>query len=48
MESNKILKDYGFNVSFHTFDGGHIINPESLTYALDRINQKIKPLKSAL
>ena len=34
IKSTQILQDYGYDVIFHSFPGGHQINPESLQRVL--------------
>ncbi|NHZ87333.1 MAG: hypothetical protein GWP19_15930 [Planctomycetia bacterium] len=38
VKSKEILTRYGYDVTFHSFDGGHTIDPESLKRALEWIN----------
>ena len=40
LKSKEILRSYGYDVSFHSFEGGHIIDPEILRQALEWINTK--------
>jgi len=40
VKSKDILSSYGYDVSFHSFDGGHTIDPEILKQALDWINKE--------
>ncbi len=39
VKSKDILSSYGYDVSFHSFDGGHTIDPEILKQALEWINK---------
>ncbi len=41
LKSKKILVDYGYNVTFQSFDGGHTINPENLSL----VSEWIKNIK---
>ncbi len=38
VKSKEVLTSYGYDVSFHSFDGGHTIDPEILKLALKWIN----------
>jgi phospholipase/carboxylesterase len=38
IKSNDILTSYGYDVSFHSFEGGHEIDPKILKQALEWIN----------
>jgi predicted esterase len=38
LKSKEVLTSYGYDVSFHSFDGGHTIDPEILKLALKWIN----------
>jgi len=40
VKSNKILSSYGYDVTFYSFDGGHVIDPSSLKKALEWINKE--------
>ncbi len=40
VKSKEILSSYGYDVSFHSFDGGHTIDPEILKQALEWINNQ--------
>lgn len=39
MKSKEVLTSYGYEVSFHSFEGGHTIDPEILKQALKWINK---------
>ena len=38
VKSNEILTNYGYDVTFHKFDGGHKVDPESLKRVVEWIN----------
>ncbi len=38
LKSKEVLTSYGYDVTFHSFNGGHTIDPESLKQALEWIN----------
>jgi len=40
VKSNEILTSYGYDVTFHSFDGGHTIDPKSLKSVLEWLNKK--------
>ena len=40
VKSNVILTNYGYDVTFHKFDGGHKVDPESLKRVVEWINEK--------
>ena len=40
VKSNEILTSYGYDVTFHSFDGGHTIDPKSLKRVLEWLNIK--------
>ncbi len=40
VKSNEVLVSYGYDVSFHSFDGEHTIDPEMLKQALEWINKE--------
>ncbi len=39
VKSKEILSSYGYDVTFHSFDGGHTIDTESLKWVLEWINK---------
>ena len=40
VKSNEILTNYGYDVTFHKFDGGHKVDRESLKRVIEWINEK--------
>ena len=40
LKSKEVLTSYGYEVSFHSFEGGHTIDPEILKQALEWINKE--------
>nr|NQU94203.1 hypothetical protein [Bacteroidota bacterium] len=40
VKSKEILTSYGYDVTFHSFEGGHTIDPEMLKLALEWINKE--------
>jgi phospholipase/carboxylesterase len=40
VKSNKVLTSYGYDVTFYSFEGGHMIDPESLIQAMLWINKE--------
>ncbi|MFC1786343.1 alpha/beta hydrolase [Candidatus Neomarinimicrobiota bacterium] len=40
LKSKEVLTSYGYDVSFHSFDGGHTIDPEILKQTLEWINKE--------
>jgi phospholipase/carboxylesterase len=39
LKSKEVLTGYGYDVTFHSFEGGHTIDPESLKRVLEWINK---------